>query len=281
MRTRLSSMVNIEQNVINPQGQNRTACRSRISAKKTSNIFASMQSACSKLSLNSFNQFQNLHMEKQRTNKNIAERSSEDSADNKSIGLNSDDEATGYTRKQLQAIEKLSVYQKGWKRMNRELNRTTYDDQLGFRTSLLDQQMNYVSPRSDCLSSFYETAQHTASVCTNDLKKKEMIAENHRIEGQKFDLDIARKSWVGSLRNDKNMFLQTTKNSRNELFCHISSASKDFAPYSTRSILDYRCRSDEEEDFGKGEFNQDKLPSNRMTQTAANLKTAADFDMQN
>lgn len=38
-------------------------------------------------------------MEKQRTNKNIAERSSEDSADNKSIGLNSDDEATGYTRK--------------------------------------------------------------------------------------------------------------------------------------------------------------------------------------
>ena len=46
------------------------------------------------------------------------------------------------------------------------------------------------------------------------------------------------------------MYLQTTKNSRNALYCHIATSSKDNLPYSTRSTLDYRyCKPDDMEEM--------------------------------
>ena len=77
-------------------------------------------------------------------------------------------------------------------------------------------------------------------MCPNEKRRSLLIEDAYNKELQKFDHDQARKSWVGSLRNDKFMYLQTTQNSRNALYCHISTQSKDVMPYSTRSNLDYR-----------------------------------------
>ena len=64
------------------------------------------------------------------------------------------DKAAGMTRKQKKAYEKHSLYEKSWDRMNRIVNRKTQRT----RHSLLDKQRNYLSPREDCLSEFYESA---------------------------------------------------------------------------------------------------------------------------
>ena len=78
------------------------------------------------------------------------------------------------------------------------------------------------------------------------------------------------------------MYLQTTKNSRNALYCHIATSSKDNLPYSTRSTLDYRyCKPDDMEEMDQLESQMrdtsvqqgEQLP-NRLAQTQVNFETA-------
>ena len=78
------------------------------------------------------------------------------------------------------------------------------------------------------------------------------------------------------------MYLQTTKNSRNALYCHIATSSKDNLPYSTRSTLDYRYnKPDDMEEMDHLESHMrdtsvqqgEQLP-NRLAQTQANFETA-------
>ena len=87
---------------------------------------------------------------------------------------------------------------------------------------------------------------------------------------------------MGSLRNDKYMYLQTTKNSRNALYCHITTSSKDNIPYSTRSTLNYRyCKPEEMDELDHMESQMhdssvqqgEQLP-NRLAQTQANFEAA-------
>ena len=83
-------------------------------------------------------------------------------------------------------MDKLNIYQKGWQRMNKVLNRGPHKDT---GVSLMDQQNHYVSPRSDCLSSFYETAQMSVSMCPNDKRRSLLIEDAFDKELQKFDHD--------------------------------------------------------------------------------------------
>lgn len=81
----------------------------------------------------------------------------------------------GITIKQLKAQEKLSCYQKGWQRMNNILNRPVGK---GSRNcSLIDKQNNYVSPRDDCLSSFYESTMRSVTNCPNERKRSVMLEQ--------------------------------------------------------------------------------------------------------
>ena len=95
--------------------------------------------------------------------------------------------------------------------MNKLLSRDR--ENLEHGKSLMENQEKYRAPQNDCLSSFYESAQHSVNYCVNDKRRSDMIEDNYRKEGQKFSHDQARKSWVGGLRNEKLMYLQTTNNS--------------------------------------------------------------------
>ena len=111
--------------------------------------------------------------------------------------------------------------------------------------SLMEKQNQYMSPRKDVLTDLYEEAQSKAYAVKNDKRRNLLIEDTYRKESQKFDVDFARKSWVGSLRNDKCMYMQTTKNSRNALFCNIITSSKDVMPYSTKNAIKFNCHVSE------------------------------------
>ena len=77
----------------------------------------------------------------------------------------------GLTPKQKRAHEKFSLYEKAWDRMNRQVNGKTHYH----RQSLIDKQRHYLSPREDCLSDFYVSAQKSVSMCPNEKKRSIMI----------------------------------------------------------------------------------------------------------
>ena len=78
------------------------------------------------------------------------------------------------TLKQKKAFDKLTLYEKAWERMNR-LVKPNSKSQGGKRVSLLEKQKNYLSPREDCLTDFYESAQKSVSMCPNEKKRSIMI----------------------------------------------------------------------------------------------------------
>ena len=84
----------------------------------------------------------------------------------------------GMTPKQKRAHEKYSLYEKAWDRMNRAVNGKTHFR----RQSLIDMQRHYLSPREDCLSDFYVSAQKSVSMCTNEKKRSVMIEQVHQEE---------------------------------------------------------------------------------------------------
>lgn len=55
----------------------------------------------------------------------------------------------------------------------------------------------------------------------NEKNRKIFVEETFHKEWQKFDHEMARRSWVGGLRDDSYMYVQTTKNPRNALHCFI------------------------------------------------------------
>ena len=68
----------------------------------------------------------------------------------------------GLTVRQMKAADKLSLYQRGWHRLTKLA--ACLEDQRNLnaaasnRETLIEKSNRYVSPRDDCLSSFYETS---------------------------------------------------------------------------------------------------------------------------
>ena len=83
----------------------------------------------------SFNQQTLAEMEKLRSPNHIVEQKSEDSVKNEDAI--SQGGMPDLNKRQAQAVDKLNIYQKGWKRMNKVLNRGPHKDT---GVSLMDQQ---------------------------------------------------------------------------------------------------------------------------------------------
>ena len=69
----------------------------------------------------------------------------------------------------------------------------------------------------------------------NELKRSVMMNRAVQDENQKFDNQKSRMSWVGGLRSNDFMYLTTTKNNQNALYCHIKTNSRNDPAYNTTS----------------------------------------------
>lgn len=86
--------------------------------------------------------------------------------------MNAYEKKDGMTKLQKKACDKYTLYEKSWERMNRLV---VGKNQIKRRISLLDNQRNYMSPREDCLTEFYEFAHKSVSMCPNEKKRSIMI----------------------------------------------------------------------------------------------------------